>query len=140
MLATLRLRARRECWRRRRPRRRCGQLMWTSRMPRAPRVRRQLKRGKPCSVRARAWYFYDAEARDEATWDRPSGSCVVHWHAPAVPQPWLVRRDDVTGELSFWNEFYVEDGCQTGKLQKEVPSELPPKFGDYEARRAADGC
>ena len=24
--------------------------------------------------RARAWYFYDAESRGEATWDRPSGS------------------------------------------------------------------
>ena len=62
------------------------------------------------------------------------------WQAPAVPEPWVVRKDDVTGRLSFWNEFYVEDGRQTGKLQEEVPTEFPPNINEYEARRAANGC
>ena len=90
--------------------------------------------------RAQACYFYDAESHDEATWDRPSGSCVVHWHAPAVPHPWVVRRNDVTGELSFWNKFYVLDGVQTVKRKEEVPGDFPPTVSEYEPRRAADGC
>ena len=42
--------------------------------------------------RAHAWYFYDAKACDEATWDRPSEVSLIHWHAPAVPEPWVVMR------------------------------------------------
>ena len=64
----------------------------------------------------------------------------MYWHAPAVPEPWVVLRDEVTGELTFWNEFYVEDRRNTGKLQEEVPTELPPCVWSYEVRRAADRC
>ena len=64
---------------------------------------------------AQAWYFYDSEACDETTWERPSEVSLMYLHAPAVPEPWVVLRDEVTGELTFWNEFYVEDGHNTGK-------------------------
>ena len=55
-----------------------------------------------------------------------------------MPDPWVVEEDD-SGEISFWNEFYVEDGKQVGKRQVEVPTELPPCNWPYVARRGADG-
>ena len=60
------------------------------------------------------------------------------WNKPAVPAPWVVEADAVTGELSFFNEFYVEDGRQLGKRQAEVPTELPPCEWPYVARLASD--
>ena len=61
------------------------------------------------------------------------------WDRPAVPEPWVVEEDTVSGELSFFNEFYVEDGRQVGKRQEEVPTELPSCAWPYVARRTLDG-
>ena len=88
--------------------------------------------------RVQRWWFWSSES-GESTWERPAEPCVVLWERPAVPEPWVVEEDAVTGELSFWNEFYVEDGRQVGKRQGEVPTELPPCEWPYVARLAADG-
>ena len=74
----------------------------------------------------------------KTTWERPPEDCDVVWETPIVPEPWVVDEDD-SGELSFWNEFYVEDGKQVGKRQVEVPTELPPCDWPYVARRGFDG-
>ena len=82
------------------------------------------------------WCFEHGES-GKTTWERPSEDCDVVWETPIVPEPWVVDEDD-SGELSFWNEFYVEDGKQVGKRQAEVPKDLSPCERRHVARRAAD--